>query len=110
MLDAISTIWYYTALVFGLFTAIIWVYRTLCVIARSFGLGTRCTTARYGENSWAVVTGATDGIGKAACMYLANEGFNVVLISRTLSKLESVAKEVRDHGKKAGKDVQTRVV
>jgi len=110
MLDTLSNAWYYSALAFGLFTAVVWVYRTICVLARSFGLGTRCTTARYGEKSWAVVTGATDGIGKAACMYLAKEGFNVVLISRTLSKLETVAKEVRDHGKKAGKSVQTRVV
>ena len=93
MLDAsfLNTAWYYAALSLGTFTAIVWVYRTLCVLLRNFGLGTRCTTARYGQNSWAVVTGATDGIGKATCMYLANEGFNVVLISRTLSKLETVA-------------------
>lgn len=83
MIDTLYNVWYYSALALGLFTATVWVYRTLCVFARSFGLGTRCTTARYGKDSWAVVTGATDGIGKAAAAYLANEGFNVVLISRT---------------------------
>ncbi|CAG9855521.1 unnamed protein product [Phyllotreta striolata] len=43
---------------------------------------------------WAVVTGATDGIGKAYAEILAKKGLNVVLISRTLSKLEAVAKEL----------------
>ncbi|CAH1103375.1 unnamed protein product [Psylliodes chrysocephalus] len=43
---------------------------------------------------WAVVTGATDGIGKAYAEILAKKGLNVVLISRTQSKLEAVAKEL----------------
>ncbi|CAG0896890.1 unnamed protein product [Cyprideis torosa] len=43
-----------------------------------------------------VVTGATDGIGKAYAMELANAGMDVVLISRTLSKLNDVAKEIED--------------
>ncbi|XP_060537170.1 very-long-chain 3-oxoacyl-CoA reductase [Cylas formicarius] len=40
---------------------------------------------------WAVVTGATDGIGKAFAQILAQEGLNVVLISRTQVKLDEVA-------------------
>lgn len=44
--------------------------------------------------TWAVVTGATDGIGKAYAEVLAQKGLNVVLISRTKSKLEDVAKEL----------------
>eukprot|EP01134_Creolimax_fragrantissima_P007103 CFRG7103T1 len=47
---------------------------------------------KYGK--WAVVTGATDGIGKAYAFELASKGLNVVLVSRTQSKLESVAKEI----------------
>nr|XP_023018168.1 very-long-chain 3-oxoacyl-CoA reductase-B [Leptinotarsa decemlineata] len=43
---------------------------------------------------WAVVTGATDGIGKAYAELLAKTGFNVVLISRTQAKLDDVAKEL----------------
>ncbi|XP_067640388.1 very-long-chain 3-oxoacyl-CoA reductase [Eurosta solidaginis] len=42
---------------------------------------------------WAVITGATDGIGKAYAKALAKKGFNLVLISRSLSKLEAVANE-----------------
>lgn len=41
-----------------------------------------------------VVTGATDGIGKAYAFELARKGLNVVLVSRTLSKLQEVAKEI----------------
>lgn len=42
----------------------------------------------------AVVTGATDGIGKAYAFELARKGLHVVLVSRTLSKLQEVAKEI----------------
>lgn len=45
---------------------------------------------------WAVVTGATDGIGKAMAKQLAKKGLNVVLISRTQSKLDMVAKELSE--------------
>ncbi len=41
-----------------------------------------------------VVTGASDGIGRAYALELAKNGFNVLLISRTKSKLEEVAKEI----------------
>jgi len=44
--------------------------------------------------SWAVVTGATDGIGKAYALALAKKGMNVLLISRTESKLQDVKKEI----------------
>ncbi|KAJ8951942.1 hypothetical protein NQ318_013609 [Aromia moschata] len=43
---------------------------------------------------WAVVTGATDGIGKAYAELLAKKGLKIVLISRTQSKLDDVAKEI----------------
>lgn len=47
-----------------------------------------------GDNVWAIVTGASDGIGKAYAVTLAKKGFNVFLISRTESKLKEVATEV----------------
>ncbi|XP_050768866.1 17-beta-hydroxysteroid dehydrogenase type 3 isoform X2 [Gymnogyps californianus] len=43
---------------------------------------------------WAVVTGAGDGLGKAYSFELAKRGLNIVMISRTLEKLERVASEV----------------
>uniref|UniRef100_A0A663MVF5 Hydroxysteroid 17-beta dehydrogenase 3 n=1 Tax=Athene cunicularia TaxID=194338 RepID=A0A663MVF5_ATHCN len=43
---------------------------------------------------WAVVTGAGDGLGKAYSFELAKRGLNIVMISRTLDKLQRVASEV----------------
>lgn len=43
---------------------------------------------------WAVVTGATDGIGKAMAFELAKKGCNVLLISRTQSKLDDCKAEL----------------
>ena len=47
---------------------------------------------KYGE--WAVVTGATDGIGNAICHELARKGINILLISRTEMKLKLAAEEI----------------
>jgi NADP-dependent 3-hydroxy acid dehydrogenase YdfG len=41
-----------------------------------------------------VVTGSTDGIGKAYAVELAKRGVNIVLISRTQQKLDVVAAEI----------------
>jgi 17beta-estradiol 17-dehydrogenase / very-long-chain 3-oxoacyl-CoA reductase len=44
----------------------------------------------------AIVTGATDGIGKAYAHELAARGLDVILVSRTQSKLEDTKKEISD--------------
>ncbi|OBA20501.1 NAD(P)-binding protein [Metschnikowia bicuspidata var. bicuspidata NRRL YB-4993] len=53
---------------------------------------------KYGakKGNWAVVTGASDGIGKEYAFQLASKGLNVVLVSRTLSKLEAIATEIQE--------------
>ncbi|CAI2375956.1 unnamed protein product [Moneuplotes crassus] len=51
---------------------------------------------RYGQDSWAIVTGGSDGIGKAFAYELANKGFNLLLISRTESKLQDITKDIED--------------
>jgi len=56
---------------------------------------------------WAVITGATDGIGKAYAMALAKQGISIFLISRTEDKLVAVAKEIDD---KKYEGVQTKYV
>ncbi|XP_070820585.1 17-beta-hydroxysteroid dehydrogenase type 3 [Chaetodon trifascialis] len=45
---------------------------------------------------WAVVTGASEGIGRAYAFGLAKHGMNVVMMSRTKEKLDQVAKEIND--------------
>lgn len=52
-------------------------------------------SARYGKNSWAVITGASDGIGKTFAFELAKAGFNIVLVGRSQEKLQGVEKELK---------------
>ena len=47
---------------------------------------------KYGD--WAVITGSTSGIGKALSYELAKKGLNIVLISRTESKLKEIASDL----------------
>nr|BAC36174.1 unnamed protein product [Mus musculus] len=47
---------------------------------------------RLGE--WAVVTGGTDGIGKAYAEELAKRGMKIVLISRSQDKLNQVSNNI----------------
>ncbi|XP_055807032.1 very-long-chain 3-oxoacyl-CoA reductase-like protein At1g24470 [Solanum dulcamara] len=45
--------------------------------------------------SWALITGSTDGIGKAFAFQLANKGLNLILVARNLNKLQQVANEIQ---------------
>uniref|UniRef100_A0A3P8XB47 3-ketoacyl-CoA reductase n=1 Tax=Esox lucius TaxID=8010 RepID=A0A3P8XB47_ESOLU len=45
---------------------------------------------------WAVVTGATDGIGKVYAEELARKGFAMMLISRSQDKLDDVARQLEE--------------
>ncbi|KAI7812419.1 hydroxysteroid (20-beta) dehydrogenase 2 [Triplophysa rosa] len=57
----------------------------------------------YGQ--WAVVTGATSGIGRAYADELAKRGLDLVLISRSVKKLHFVAKDIESQFRR-----QTRVI
>ncbi|KAI9677708.1 MAG: hypothetical protein M1829_002480 [Trizodia sp. TS-e1964] len=45
-------------------------------------------------DSWALVTGASDGIGKEYALQLAQKGYNIILVSRTAAKLDALAAEI----------------
>jgi short-subunit dehydrogenase len=47
------------------------------------------------KNSWAVITGASGGIGLEIARNLAVEGYDVVLIARGRSQLETLAAEIQ---------------
>ncbi|XP_014736328.1 PREDICTED: inactive hydroxysteroid dehydrogenase-like protein 1 [Sturnus vulgaris] len=49
---------------------------------------------KYGK--WAVVTGSTDGIGKAYAEQLAKRGVNIILVSRNKEKLEAVSRSISE--------------
>jgi 17beta-estradiol 17-dehydrogenase / very-long-chain 3-oxoacyl-CoA reductase len=53
----------------------------------------RVNLKKYG--SWAVVTGASEGIGKGYATALAKRGLNVVIMSRSQEKLQKVAEEIK---------------
>eukprot|EP00775_Hariotina_reticulata_P012164 gene12164-12302_t len=47
------------------------------------------------RGDWALITGGSEGIGKAVAGALAQQGINVVLVSRTQQKLNAAAKEIK---------------
>ena len=50
-------------------------------------------------SSWALVTGASDGIGEEFCRELGRRGYNLILVARREGKLREVANELVDaHG------------
>ncbi|GLU21754.1 hypothetical protein SLE2022_378730 [Rubroshorea leprosula] len=57
--------------------------------------------------SWAVVTGPTDGTGKALAFDLASEGLNLLLVGRDPSKLESTSEEIR---RRCGDEIEIKTV
>jgi short-subunit dehydrogenase len=56
------------------------------------------TVARYGP--WALIAGASEGVGEALAHRLAAAGLNLVLIARNETRLQEVAADIRtEHGR-----------
>ncbi|KAL6267569.1 hypothetical protein P5V15_000643 [Pogonomyrmex californicus] len=62
------------------------------IIVQIYNKKTIDLRTKFGE--WAVVTGSTDGIGKAYAKELAARNMNLILISRNLEKLEHTKDEI----------------
>ncbi|TRM69236.1 hypothetical protein BD626DRAFT_473416 [Schizophyllum amplum] len=70
-------------------------WKTTCFLLQTFILsGTSLKKFGAKQGAWAVVTGATDGIGKEFALQLAKAGFNVFLVSRTPATLAAVGAEI----------------
>lgn len=76
---------------FGVFKITTLLCRTLALLFDLFLLPS-VNFSKYGagKGNYCVVTGASDGIGKEYARQMAQRGFNLVIISRTLSKLETL--------------------
>lgn len=48
------------------------------------------------ENKYALITGASQGIGKAIAIILAKKGYNVLLVSRSADQLTLLTKQLKD--------------
>ncbi len=51
--------------------------------------------------AWAVVTGASSGLGAEYARQLADEGYDIVLVARRREALDLVADDVRNRGRRA---------
>ena len=67
------------------------IYAGMCGLTKYCLLPRRDLKKRYG-GGWAVVTGASDGIGKAYCLELAKIGFDIVLMGRSADKTNEAAR------------------
>ena len=45
-------------------------------------------SSRYGKGSWALITGASNGLGREYAFELAREGFNIILMGRNQAKTD----------------------
>jgi len=78
--------------VVGLIGAFVVARWSLCLFSKALSFFTTGPKLKkyYKPGSWAVVTGATDGIGEAFAAELYQKGWNVLVVSRTQSKLDEV--------------------
>ncbi|XP_053692409.1 very-long-chain 3-oxoacyl-CoA reductase-like [Sabethes cyaneus] len=81
--------WWLYENVLSFLIGVVWYYWKQLICGR------QTLSESYG--SWAVVTGATDGIGKSYAVHLARRGMNLVLISRNEAKLIKVAREIQNN-------------
>ncbi|KAL2433482.1 Very-long-chain 3-oxoacyl-CoA reductase [Exophiala dermatitidis] len=71
------------------------VFTTLRVLLSTFVLPGH-SLSKYGpKGSWAAVTGASDGLGKEYALQLSRKGFNLILVSRTASKLAALSSQIK---------------
>ncbi|TDL22331.1 3-ketoacyl-CoA reductase [Rickenella mellea] len=84
-------------IVLGVLTFAKFAFKTLRMILQTFILPGK-SLKKYGarKGAWALVTGATDGIGKEFATQLGKAGFNVFLVSRSVDKLQAVAAEIEE--------------
>lgn len=79
----------------GALTAASVSWTILRVLLSTFVLPGQSLSKFGAKGTWAVVTGASDGIGKEFASQLAKKGYNVILVSRTASKLDALKTQIK---------------
>lgn len=82
-------------LILGVFLFFKGTINIVCFLKRLFKQFPLDLIKRYGENSYALITGGSDGIGKAFAFVLAENHFNLILIARNHEKLQAVKAEIK---------------
>jgi 17beta-estradiol 17-dehydrogenase / very-long-chain 3-oxoacyl-CoA reductase len=90
----------------GFLSALQFIFRQARFVYTQYFRTRKDLLARYGNGSWALITGASDGIGLGFAVEFARLGFNICLVSRTRNKLESAEMVV----KATNPAVKTRIV
>ena len=100
-----------TALFLGALQLTSMALKTLAFIYRHT-LKSACNFAtRYSQgDSWAVVTGGSDGIGEQFCKDMAAKGFNICIIARTEQKMRDKLRGIEAYAVEKGKKIKTRYV
>ncbi|KZT36955.1 3-ketoacyl-CoA reductase [Sistotremastrum suecicum HHB10207 ss-3] len=79
----------------GLYVSVRFILRFTRFILDTFVLpGTSLKKYGAGKGAWALITGATDGIGREFALQLAKAGFNILIVSRSADKLALVSSEI----------------
>ncbi|KAK5074958.1 hypothetical protein LTR64_001163 [Lithohypha guttulata] len=92
----------------GVFSLASVIYTLTRTLLSTFVLPGKSLSTFGPQGSWAIVTGASDGLGKEFASQLAARGFNLILASRTQSKLDDVAKTIKS--KHASTQVETLAI
>lgn len=83
-------------IIIGIFGLARWAYNTAFVIWLYLLHSSRLHRYRHAESSWALVTGASDGIGLELARELLAQGFDVFIHGRNKEKLESVKRSLQE--------------
>ncbi|KAF2637546.1 estradiol 17-beta-dehydrogenase 12-B [Massarina eburnea CBS 473.64] len=91
----------------GLYTVVSPLFSFVRVLLSLFVLPGKSLSSFGPRGSWVLITGASDGIGKEFALSLASKGYNLLLVSRTQSKLDDLAATVST---KYGPKIQTKTL